>query len=126
MRTVTVPLEILIPSLLGLIGVTVGAVWTYRGNVKAKMLEATSSPYGEMSKHVVELSKDVSALREQVSTLTAKVWALEAESHSDRDYLVRVVETHPGPLPQPVPSWLASRFRTGPLSHPPSSTTEES
>lgn len=85
-------------SLLGLIGITIGAYWTYRGTKEAKTIEAESTPYEK-------LADRVGILESQVDLLHELKWA-------DRAFIRLLVLEWPDhePLPLPMPGWVAEHF----------------
>lgn len=93
-------------SLIGTIGV---GILTYRSSHKTKTIEATASPYAELSKRVVHLEGRVESMETERGALRDQVERLEHEREEDRRALrrlVELIETHGLLVPFPLPAWL--------------------
>ena len=93
-------------SLIGTIGV---GILTYRSSHKTKTIEATASPYAELSKRVVHLEGRVESLETERATQRAQIERLEGEREADRRALrrlVELIEAHGLIVPFPLPAWL--------------------
>lgn len=85
-------------GLLSLTGISLGGYATYRGTVRAKVIETEATPYEK-------LSDRVGMLESQVEDLMTLKWV-------DRAYIRQLLADWPNhkPLPLPMPEWVATHY----------------
>lgn len=103
-----------VPVIISFLALIIPGYWTYRQAIKAKTIETTSSPYGELSKRVVLLESAAKENHQVITDQGRRIRCLEDSQYEDRRFIRRMLQwlaiNHPDADHPRPPSWYTQSY----------------